>query len=98
MREWMVNHALWYQLRVVYEANDTWPYEGEIPFLEWFSFPPDWSHRWQDKSSYIISKIVTHSGSWVGRRVLGMGASYNEYDVRKWSEDQPSEIVGIQEL
>jgi hypothetical protein len=63
-----------------------------------YPFPPDWAQRWQDKSSYVILKIVVHSGSWVGRRCLGMSASYDEYDVLRDPNDKPEEIEEVQVL
>jgi hypothetical protein len=34
VREWMINTALGYQLRVIYEKNDFWPYAGEFKATE----------------------------------------------------------------
>jgi hypothetical protein len=83
LREWMIDKALWYQLRVVYEANDFWTYEGEIPFNKWYAFVPEWARKRQIESMFVISRKVVRFASWVGRRMMGMKDSYEEYSVVK---------------
>lgn len=94
IRESMINTVLWYQLRVVYEANDFWTYEWEIPYLKWYELThPDWARKKQIESRYWITKKVVKGASWVGRRMMGMKESYVEYEADV-GDDLP-ELEGI---
>jgi hypothetical protein len=81
MREWMIETALWYQLRVIYASNDFWTYEWEIPFTEFYIWPPEWARRWQVESWYGISRAVVYSASCFGRWMMRMKEGYEEYEV-----------------
>lgn len=62
--ERMIRAALWYQLRVVYGANDIWPYVWQFPFTEWYLFnPSQWTIDWQRWSQYVISEVFVRYGS-----------------------------------
>ena len=94
IRESMINTVLWYQLRVVYDANDFWTYEWEIPYLKWYGLThPDRARKKQIESRYWITKKVVKGASWVGRRMMGMKESYVEYEADV-GDDIP-ELEGI---
>jgi hypothetical protein len=64
LRERMIKTALWFQLQVVYETNDFWPYVWEIPFTAWYLLdPPQWAIDWRERSKYVISEGVVRYGS-----------------------------------
>ena len=55
----MIRAALWYQLRVVYGANDFRPYVWHFPFTEQYLFnPSQWAIDWQHRLQYVISEGV----------------------------------------
>ena len=91
----MIDKALWYQLHVVYEANDFWTYEGEIGYDKWYAFVPEWARKRQIQSRYGISRKVVKSASSVGRRMMGMKDSYEDYSVVKDRLGQTFTVQGI---
>jgi hypothetical protein len=60
----MIRAGLWYQLRVVYGANDFWPYVWHLSFTEQYLFnPSQWAIDLQHRSQYVISEGVARYGS-----------------------------------
>lgn len=80
IRERMIQDALWFQLRVIYAANDSWTHEGELRLDLLWGWPPEWAERWQFESQFVISRIVVKAASWIGRVTLGMKDTYLEYE------------------
>ncbi|KAH9222517.1 hypothetical protein DL95DRAFT_380827 [Leptodontidium sp. 2 PMI_412] len=87
IRAWLVASLLWVQLRVIYSRNDYLENEGYIPYTRPWRYVPAPVHppkKWADRelrSVVTISKLVLKVCHWVGTKVLGMEAKYEEYEV-----------------
>ncbi|PVH71239.1 hypothetical protein DL98DRAFT_521183 [Cadophora sp. DSE1049] len=87
VQAWLVAHLLWIQLRVIHSRNDYLEDEGMIPYTWYWRhvpapiYPPK---KWVDRelrSRITISRLVLKVCYWVGTKVLGMKAQYEEYEV-----------------
>ena len=86
VRAWLVACLLWIQYRVIYSKNDYFEDEGMIPYTWYWRqipapvLPPK---KWVDKelqSRVSISRLVLKICYWVGTKILGMEAKYEEYE------------------
>jgi hypothetical protein len=97
VRAWLVEYLLWIQLRVIYSKNDYLENEGAIPYTwPWRQRPADvyppkkWMER-ELRSRITVSRLVLRTCAWVGTRILGMKARYDEYD----TNTEANMLVGI---
>jgi len=80
LREAMINAALYVQRRVSYYRHDYHTYQGMIPLTSWYIWDiPDWAWRAQGLSVTVFSRVNMFLIFHVGRFLLGMKESYDEY-------------------
>ncbi len=77
----MVRVALYIQERVVFYKNDCWPDQGMV-WIDWYWWTtPRWVWEFQAVTMVVISRATLAVLYWVGRLVLGMRETYEEYEV-----------------
>jgi hypothetical protein len=82
----MLKTALWVQLRVIYNENDYWTYEGMVHISWYRNWKPfgrasDWAHELQLRSTVAISRWVLWAYNRLCTKVLGIKAKYEEYEI-----------------
>ncbi len=78
-QEGLVRAALYVQVRAVFYKNDCWPYQGKI-WIDWYWWTtPRWVLYFQAWTLVLISRGTLAVLYWIGRLVLGMRESYEEY-------------------
>lgn len=91
LRAKLVDRLLWVQLQVTNEGFGQRDWHGQILFAELWHWmhpwkfgtrPPDSIMRAQWRSADALSAIVQKGCSWLGRWILGMKESYEEYSPR----------------
>ncbi len=84
----LVRAVLYVQVRAVFYKNDCWPYQGKI-WIDWYWWTtPRWVLYFQAWTTVLISRGTLAALYWVGRLVLGIRESYEEYTPVGWSDTE----------
>lgn len=99
IRRTMVDAALYVQLRAIYYNNDCWTYQGCIR-IDWYWWlqTPKWVWEFQGRTAIVISQVILGACYWIGRLVLGMRASYEEYEVQVEAQAQAQAEEEVAEI